>query len=434
MTEIKEALVEMNPWWKGEFKLDFKEREVYKEILRFIPLKQMLAFTGLRRAGKTTLMLKIAQDAILQGIGPKRVIYFSFDEFAQGSIREVLKQYERVCEMDLRQGKYLLLLDELQKVNNWENQLKAIYDSFRANVKIIISGSESLFVRKKSKETLAGRLFEFRVEPLNFREFLAFKNASLKPVQVHEKELYNMLNEFALTGGFPELVGVSDRTIIRKYIRESIMEKVIYKDIATLYNVMDASILDSLLSIISEEPGQIIELAEFASDLKISRQTLSSYLTYLEQAFLIKKLYNFSRNRRKTERKLKKYYPAVAPIDLLFRDDNLSKSKAFEWLVVRQLNAEFFWRDPYKNEVDIVLQAKSGEPLPVKVKYGKPDISGLLAFMKKFKADKGYVVSPDTERELKISGKTVFTVPAFKLLLNPDSVLKNQPSETGGIA
>ncbi|MCP2605725.1 AAA family ATPase, partial [Candidatus Aminicenantes bacterium AC-335-O07] len=174
MTDIKEALKDFNPWWRGEFKIDFREREIYKKIQKFISLPQIIAFTGLRRVGKTTLMFKIVEDSINKGFDPKNIIYFSFDEFKEIKIREVIKEYEELMEKDIRKGKYLLLLDEIQKLNNWEEQTKVVYDMFR-NFKIYISGSESLFIRKKSKESLAGRIFEFRVEPLSFKEFLLFQ-------------------------------------------------------------------------------------------------------------------------------------------------------------------------------------------------------------------------------------------------------------------
>src|SRR3546814_14755846 len=74
----------------------------------------------------------------------------------------------------------------------------------------------------------------------------------------------------------------------------------------------------------------------------------------------------------KVERKLKKFFPTVVSPGLLFREDDLSRSRAFEWLIVNQLRAEFFWRDPYKNEVDIVL----GEKKPVQVEDRKSVVKG----------------------------------------------------------
>ena len=415
MAQIKDALYSLNPWWGKEFKVDFKYREIYKKLQKFMDLPQIIALTGLRRVGKTTLMFKIIEDAINNGFNNRNIIYFSFDEFKEVEIREVIKEYEELMEKDFKNEKYLILLDEIQKLTDWENQLKSIYDINKGNIKIIISGSESLFIKRKSKETLAGRIFEFKIEQLLFREFLFFKGVNFKPIGLYERELIKLFKEFILTLGFPELINIKDKTVIKEYIRESIIERIIYKDIPKLFKIKDISVLESLLNIFIDDPGQVIEVSKLAKELKISRQTIINYLTYLEESFLIKKLYNFSKNRRKIERKLKKFYPAIISPELLFRDDDFSKSKVFEWIIVNQLKAEFFWRDPYKNEVDMVIINK--KLLPIEIKYGKVDLSGLLAFMKKFNVSKGYVVSLDKEEDKKIDKKIISIIPAFKFLL-----------------
>jgi hypothetical protein len=415
MTTIKEALQDSNPWWKNNFKVDFKEREIYKRVQRFMKMPQIIAFTGLRRVGKTTVMLKIVEDAIDKGTDPLSIIYFSFDEFREIEIRRLMREYEEMAEKDFNKGRYLLLLDEIQKIDNWEEQIKRVYDTFGKNIKIITSGSESLFLRRKSKETLAGRIFEFKLEPLSFKEFLSFKGVKFKPIGIYERDLKKLFNEFILTLGFPELVNIKEKEIIKKYIRESVVEKVIYSDMPRLFKAKDVSAIESLLNIFMEEPGQIAEISDLAKELNFSRQTISNYLSYLEDAFLMRKLYNFSRSRRKVERKLKKYYPTIVSPDLVFRDDQLSRSKVFEWLIVNQLKAEFFWRDPYKNEVDIVMPGK--KPTPIEIKYGKIAFKGLLSFMKKFKTNKGYIISYDKEGKHKISGREITVVPAFKFLL-----------------
>jgi len=406
MTQIKDVLPDMNPWWKEEFKIEFKEREMYKKIQKYLPLKQIIAFTGLRRVGKTTLMLKIVEDEIKRGSNSKDILFFSFDEFKNIEIDELIKAYEDILEKEIRKGKYLILLDEIQKLDNWENKLKRIYDTFK-DIKIIISGSESLFIKNKSRAILAGRIFEFKVETLTFKEFLDFKDFNYKPINLHKKELMKLFNEFISTLGFPELVNIKEKEIIIKYVKESILEKVIYSDIPKLFKIKDVSILESLYNIFLEEPGQIIEISKLADELNVSRQSISNYLKYLEDSFLIRKLYNYSRNKRKVERKLKKYYPTVISPELLFKDDLLSKSKVFEWMIINQLKAEFFWRDPYKNEVDIVK-----DNIPIEIKYGKIEKKGVIVFMKKFKVNKGYIISLDKEENGKIE-----IVPAFKFLL-----------------
>lgn len=416
MPTIREALVDQNAWWRGDFEAEYKERDIYGEIQPFLSQPQIIALTGLRRVGKTTLMLKMVQDHIAQGLEPRRIVFLSFDEFGEADLREVLREYEALMNTDLDQGKHLVLFDEIQKLEGWADQLKSLYDRYQKRVKVVISGSESLFIRRGTHETLAGRLFPFQLYPLSFGEYLGFVNASYEPVELYEAELRRHLDVFLRTEGFPELVGVREKAVVRKYVHESVVERVVFRDMTTLLGIRDVEALRALVTVLMEEPGQIIVLQDLAGQLGVTRQTLSLYLTYLEQSFLLRKLYNFSTGRRKSERKLKRYYPTVVSADLLFRDDTASRSKVFEWLVVNQLRADYFWRDSSRNEVDIVLAG--GRGVPVEVKYGRANFRGLRAFMRKFGVPNGYVVTREREMKHDVNEGQISEVPAYKSLLN----------------
>ena len=416
MAEIIDYMREFNPWWEGKFKLDYKEREIYSRIKKFMDMPQIIALTGLRRVGKSTIMLKIVEERLSSGFDSQNIFFFSFDDLKDSSLRKVVLEYERVNNKKLSDEKFLFLFDEIQKIENWQEQIKIIYDLYKKNVKIIVSGSESLFIRKKSKESLAGRIFEFKVETLTFKEFIRFKGINYSSLELYKEEYFRLFEEFVFSGGFPELCGIKDKEKIKMYVKEGIRDKILYKDIPSLFKIEDISILNSILESITENPGQLIELSSFSSEHKISRPTMSNYLRYLEDSFLIKKLYNFSKNKRKTERKLKKYYPALISTNLLFNEDSLSKSKVFENSIVNQLKAEFFWRDPYKHEVDVVLA--DGKTLPIEVKYGEiKDFKGLLRFMEIFNVSHGLVISNKEERKQKIGNKEISIMPAWKWLL-----------------
>ena len=417
MTKIENALRDFNPWWKQKFSIVYYERDIYEEIKKYIKLPMMIALSGLRRVGKSTLMLKIAEDYIINGMAPDRVLYFSFDDFKDMEPGEIVKEYERMNKLDINDGRYLFLFDEIQKLADWQNKIKTLYDIHKGGVKIILSGSESLFLRKRTKESLAGRIFLFNVNQLSFKEFITFRDKQiiLERPRLYQKELLLLFDEYLHTQGFPELTNVNDREVIKKYIREGIIDKIIYKDIPQLFKIEDASILEALINLFMDEPGQLIELSDLASELKITRQTLSNYIIYLEESQLLRKLYNYSKNSRKTERKLKKYYPTIISADLSFSTDSAAKSRAFEWLIVNQTGAEFFWRDAYKNEVDIVLGKRA--PVPIEVKYGKISANGLAAFMHKFKITEGTIVSYNKEGEIEVKEGTIKIIPAHNLLL-----------------
>ena len=118
MANIRQVLPDSNEWWKGEFELEYHERGILEHVSKFLSLPQIIAFTGLRRVGKTTLMFKIASDFIDGGLDPKNVIYFSFDDFRDAQVSEVIREYEELMGKNVKEGRYLLLLDEIQKLTN----------------------------------------------------------------------------------------------------------------------------------------------------------------------------------------------------------------------------------------------------------------------------------------------------------------------------
>jgi len=413
--KIKKALFESNPWWRKKLEINYKNRDIYQKLQKYIDAKQIIALTGLRRVGKTTIMLKIVKEKIDSGFSPNNIIYFSFDTFRDLDLSELIEVYSSEYDKNIEDSKYIFLLDEIQKIENWEEQVKRLYD-FHTNFKIIISGSESLFVRKKSKESLAGRMFEFKVESLSFKEFLSFKGLESKPLGLYEKELTKAFEDFMFSGGFPELVSMNDRDFIKSYIRETVVEKVLFRDIPLIYPIRDVSILESIFKIISGNPGQIIEINKLASEVGLSRRVVSLYLGYLENSYLIKRIFNFSRNQRKSAKKLKKYYPTIPALGFIYGNEDVNP-KIFENILVLQTGTNFFWRDAYKNEVDIVLDEEK-KIVPIEIKYGEiKDIKGLLKFMELFDIKKGFVISKEEEKELKVDNKKILVIPAWKWLL-----------------
>ncbi len=409
---LVELIKEENKWWRGKFEVaGYKERHIHKEISKFIKQRQIIALTGLRRVGKTTLMFKIIEEKIEKKFPKENIFYFSFDEFSDIRIRELIRLYENIINKDISEGNFVIVFDEIQKVMNWEEQLKRIYDNY-PNIKFIISGSESLFIRKKSRESLAGRIFEFKMNPLSFKEYLIFRGKLFDNLILYREEILKEFKKYLICNGFPELIG-KDRNFILKYIQQNIIEKIIFSDLPVIFEIKNISVLKSVFNIIYNNPGQIIEVQELAKEIGISRHTLSDYLEYLEKAFLIKKLYNFSKNIRKTERRLKKYYPTIINPYVI----NTDFSKAFENILVMELHAEFFYRDSFKNEVDIV-QIKEGrkETLPIEIKSGKiksRDIKPVKIFQKRFKSKKGIIISYDIKDTL----NGIKIIPFYEYLL-----------------
>lgn len=400
---LEDALIETNPWWKGEFfNIDIKPRKIYQDLLAYLDKKQIIGIYGLRRTGKSYLAFYMIKK-LIEKENPKTIFYFSFDEFSQTNISDVLKAAEQLTKTPIK----FVFFDEIQKLDNWTEQIKRLYD-FR-NLKIILTGSETLMLRKSSKESLAGRIFEFKMNPLTFSEYLEFKG--IENDSLHENEVKTAVEHYMLTSGFPELVNETEHLFIKKYVKEGILEKAIYKDIPKRYRIDDPSLLERMMNIITNNPGLLIDKNSFARDLGVFRQTISKYLFYLESSFLIRSLYNYSKNASTSEKKLKKYYPGFSPLAVELNHENEFIGKVVENICVLKSNAKFFWRSAQKDEIDIILE---NPVFPVEVKYRRQVSSGGIdKFMELFKVKDGLVITKDIE---KTEGNKRY-VPFWKWLL-----------------
>jgi len=406
--KIKRALVEFNPFWAAPIKIEYKERIIYERLRKFIKEPQIVSLCGLRRVGKTTILQKIIYD-ILKENPSDSIIYFSFDDFPTSEIFDVLDTFKDIHKKEPR----FLIFDEIQKLPNWAEKVKILYDTKK--YKIFVSGSESLFLRKGSRESLAGRIYEFEIKKLNFVEYLNFvsKIDMIKKPQLYETELKIELREYLFTGGFPELIGKEDKALIKQYIKTAIVEKIIFNDMASIYPIESPEKLIVILEIIMDNPGMIVDFSSLSQEIEITRQTLSKYFEYLEMAHLVVKLYNFSRNKITSEKLLKKFYPTFLST-VLTEESEEKIGKIIETTCVISTDAKFFWRDKYKDEVDIVLQ-KDKEIIPIEVKYrNQPSQNmGLRKFCKKYKCKEAIVVTKDKRGEK----EGVKFVPVYEFLL-----------------
>lgn len=412
---IQQAIKDNNPWWDERFNFSgIKNRKIYSEIRKFLESKQIIALTGLRRVGKTTLMRKAISDFLERGIEKENIFYFSFDEFYETRIREILEIYAELQEKDLKKEKFIFLLDEIQKVSKWQEQLKQIYDNF-PKIKFVISGSESLFIKKRGTESLAGRIYEFKVNLLDFQEYLDFREIDYGKLELNKKKIISELKNYLSSAGFPEMV-LKENDERSLYVK-NIIDKVIDSDMSRVFDIKNTSEVRSVFNIIYNDPGQILEVGEIGKELGLNRNKVSYILDCLEKSFLIKKVYNFSNNARKVERKLKKYYSYLINPYLIETDFG----KMFENFVAISLDVDYFWRDVFKNEVDLVLfekKTKIRNVRGIEIKSGdikSNAVKPLKKFIEKFNLSKKDVCIISFDKDESLEGFKV--IPFYKYFL-----------------
>ncbi|MBI4167684.1 MAG: ATP-binding protein [Candidatus Aenigmarchaeota archaeon] len=268
-----------------------------------------------------------------------------------------------------------------------------------------------------AKESLAGRIFYFDLDLLSFEEFLELRKKDVKKItgnpNLWKRELRIEMNDYLLKP-FPEIVNFPDE-MAKKYLKESIVEKVILKDLSGLFEVREIEAIEKIIAVIGSEPGLIMNLEDMSKDFGIGRQALSNYLYYLQCCFLIRQLKNFRGSFKAASRKLKKYYLLHPCFSLAYGSET---GKIMENLVAFKTKSDYYWREGGK-EVDFIV--RNGGIMPVEVKYKKQvkrkDMKNLASFMDLFKTKEALMITDDTEGKERANGKTIKLVPLWKFLL-----------------
>jgi predicted AAA+ superfamily ATPase len=396
---------ELNRWWvEKRVPQQFvpkTRRNLFDIVKTDLGRKQVQIIVGLRRVGKSTIFFQLIDDLIKNGIDPLHIVYCSFDEpeLQEKRIEELLKEYSKLTDVDYRKEKIYLFLDEAQKAQNWVADVKLIYDNLR-NIKILVSGSASLNILSEAKRSLAGRAIYYELKPLSFGEFLELKGIAIEKRRflLYRELLEKEFGKFLLRP-FPELVAEKDTGFIKNYIRNSVIEPIILKDIPKEFKEVDVLLLEKLVNIFLSNPGQYLRIDELAKELGRAKTTLYKALFYLEFSFLIKRVLNFRPSARVVSRKLSRLY-AYHPCLLLPFD--VPEEKFVENFVLFELDAKHYWRDKEK-EIDFL---KDSTPVEVKLKakISKEDTRWIEFFLKKYgkslNVRKAYIITKNIEGKI----------------------------------
>ncbi len=289
----------------------------------------------------------------------------------------------------------LLVIDEIQKVENWPNALKQIWDAQQFNdegsfLDLIILGSSSLNITSGLTESLAGRYLVHNVYHWDFKE---------------SRNAFNLtLEDYLMYGGYPASYQfIDDKNLWLKYIRESIITPVVGKDILSQAQVKSPALFKQCFDLICSYPAQEISYNKLLGQLQQSGniEVVKYYLNLLNSSFLVRQLYKYSKNqirKKSSSPKLLPLTPALYSQTMDVSYDSEKRGRAFELVIGTILNqlpgSLYYWRDG-KHEVDFIYEYQD-KVHAIEVKSGrKRNLSGLLKFKEMYKHVNSYVVTPE---------------------------------------
>ena len=265
---------------------DFIRQPFYNELFKKLSGKINLiqVITGPRQVGKTTLALQIFD----KWKGPK--LYDSADELATPNVNWIEASWQKVRDKyEKTKSKSLLILDEVQKVPKWSNRVKSLFDSdnrFDRNIRVVILGSAALLMERELTESLSGRFEIHRPNQWSYDEC---------------KNLFKLsLNEYLYFGGYPRALPLrKDEARWAAYMRDSIIETVISKDVLLLSPVSKPALLRQTFGLAVSYPAQAISYQKMLGTLQDAGNTttIASYLQLLSKAFLLIPLQRWSGSR-----------------------------------------------------------------------------------------------------------------------------------------
>jgi hypothetical protein len=379
---MEEILYRYNPWWEAKFSLPgIIERPAILNLMKkHFASSQIVFLTGLRRVGKTTLFKLFIKHLIeKEKINPSRIFYVSLDDYllAKKSILEIVEEFRKTQKIRFRE-KVFLFLDEIGYRENFELQLKNLYDS--QNVKIYASSSSATVMRSK-KSYLTGRNIIVEVLPLDFKEYLKFKNITITKEDKHLIEKY--FEDYLSIGGIPEYVLHQDID----YLKE-LVDDIIYKDIAAFYGIRNPNILKDFFVLLMERAGKQVSINKLANILNISPDTVKRYLGMFADTYLI---YLVQRYGKTNERLLapRKIYAADLGIRTLFTGlrDKGSLFENYVYLKIKSYDPYYIYKE--STEIDFFIKNKA----LIEVKYRGNMTRKQEILFKKLKANRKISIS-----------------------------------------
>jgi len=398
------------------------ERDRLQEAGKYLRHPNILAVIGIRRCGKSIFSYLLAKNS--------RMGYVNFDDerFAGLKAEELDKILESFYELygDIE----YVILDEIQNIPKWE----LFASRLRRTKKVILTGSNSEFLSGDLAKHLTGRYIDVHIFPFSFREFLRLRGFAESPAYTTKEkaDIMRFLGEYLETGGFPEAYKFGKHIISRIY------EDILTKDILLMHKINKLEELKKLAKYLVTNSSEEFTYSKLSKILGVKHiSTISRWISYLEDSFLIFKLERFDFKLKQQFIAPKKSYcidsGIINTIGFRFSEN---KGRIMENEVAVELQRRkyfegdeiYYWKDHSQNEVDFVI--KNGKHVSQLIQVSNisnredmrdRETKSLLKAGTELNCTNLLVITWDYDSEEKLGGKVVRFIPFWKWLLTPPS-------------
>jgi predicted AAA+ superfamily ATPase len=364
-------------------------------------MPEIVAITGVRRCGKSTLILQLIEHLIQSGVEPKNTLYVNFEDpnfSGELDYHFPEKIFDAYLEFYQPKGKVYLFLDEIQMVPGWENFVASLYDR-KENIKIFVTGSSSGLLMGEISSLLAGRYISEVIYPFSFGEFLDYKGVEYSPL-IKSAKIYGLLREYLEFGGFPRVV-IEKGKYEKKVILTEYFNSIVERDVLLRNMIKNAKETKEIINFILSNVSCQISSYKLEKMMGVSSQSIRRYFGYFEESFLIRfaPLFDYSVKRQ-----------IYNPQKVFAIDSGLANAVSFRFSqdtgqmlenliaveLLRRGREIYYWED--EREVDFLLREGHKVSELINVCYSisqenlKREVASIQAGMKKFQGAAGKIV------------------------------------------
>lgn len=281
------------------------KRETYlKRIRGFYDKDLIKVITGIRRCGKSVLLMQIMDELKTQGIGKDQILYINFEDYDYSFIRTGMDLHDYVKSQITTDKKYYLFFDEIQTVPDFErviNSLKVKY-----NTSIFITGSNGKLLSGELATFLTGRYVSFRIMPFTFREMCELKQ--IKPGDVTDELFY----DYITWGGLPQRFQMEGEEQTKTFLRD-VYDAIVLKDIVQRAGIKDIELFNRIIEYLVCNTSQTFSATAISDyflsiNRKVSRETIYNYLEHITSSLIMSKASRYDIRGKRILTKLDKYY------------------------------------------------------------------------------------------------------------------------------
>lgn len=375
--------------------MNFK-RKIFNSLEKHLTVKQVTVLTGMRRTGKTTLVKQLMEVSNIE-----QKIFFDLERIDHRELFSY-KNYDITIKEIEKEGidfskKVMICIDEIQLLPNIPSVIKYLYDHY--NIKFIVTGSSSYYIKNKFQESMAGRKKIFEIYPLDFGEYLTFNNIKYKPLfSLDELEsstnsatsLQFEYEDYCTYGGFPEVVLTEDISL-KKDVLQDILSSYINIDLVQIADIKKTPELRNIIKLLAARIGSKLDISKIANTVNLSRQTVENYIYLLENTYFIKTIPVYSLNADREIVKARKVYFLDNGIATQFAD--LSSGSKFENAIFNQLHhfgEVSYYQLKTGPEIDFIIDKKIA--FEVKETAQPIDYRKMMNLAKNVNIEKGFVL------------------------------------------